>query len=198
MMSLAALYLVFVKYGLLAFGGGYALVPMIIADLVDARRLMTAAEFGNLVAVAQVTPGPIGINTATYVGFTQGGIPGALAATLGLITPSLALVLLAAHFLKKWENQLLIRGLLNGLRPAAFGLVLTAIVIFAEISVFTAKIPVDALFQLLRGVPAEWNFAARPVPALIAAAAAAVQLKTKVPVVVLIGVGALLGALCCR
>ncbi|MGE4565584.1 MAG: chromate transporter, partial [Victivallaceae bacterium] len=72
-MSLYTLYLLFVKYGLLSFGGGYALVPLLIADLVHHRGIMTSPEFGKLVALAQMTPGPIGINTATYVGFTQQG-----------------------------------------------------------------------------------------------------------------------------
>lgn len=194
-MSIFALYLLFVKYGFLCFGGGYALVPLITADLVNARGLMTPDEFAALIAVAQVTPGPIGINTATYVGFSQGGIAGAVIASLGIVTPAVLLVILAMYFLKKYENTLFIRGFLAGVRPAAFGLILVTIVIFAELSIFSSPIPAGYFAGLFRGQPVAWEFLLRPVPLLIAVAVAWIQLKKEVPMIALIAVSALVGAL---
>ena len=75
-MSLFAIYLLFIKYGLLSFGGGYVLVMLFIHDLVEKYKLLTSSEFANLLAIAQMTPGPIGINTATYVGYQTNGILG--------------------------------------------------------------------------------------------------------------------------
>ncbi len=194
-MSWWGLYFLFVKYGLLCFGGGYALVPLLTSDLVDARHLMTASEFARLVAVAQVTPGPVGINTATYVGFSQYGVLGALVGTAGLITPALALVLLAMHFIARWKQSLLVEGGLSGLRPAAYGLLLVAVLVFAEISVFTAELPVEYVRGLLRGTPVDWNFYVRPLPLVIAVVVAVVQIRTKFPFIWLIVISAVIGAL---
>ena len=165
------------------------------SDLVDTRHLMTTSEFARLVAVAQVTPGPVGINTATYVGFTQHGVLGALVGTAGLITPALALVLLAMHFIARWKQSLLVEGGLSGLRPAAYGLLLVAVLVFAEISVFTAELPVEYVRGLLQGTPVEWNFYVRPLPLAIAATVAVVQIRTKFPFIWLIVISAVIGAL---
>lgn len=195
MMSLTALYLLFVKYGLLCFGGGYTLVPLLTADLVDSMKLMTPQEFARLVAVAQVTPGPVGINTATYVGFTQHGVIGALAGTAGLVTPSLVLMLLAMRFVSRRRRSLLVDGGLTGLRPAAYGLLLVAVLVFAEISVFTAELPVGYVRDWLRGAAGEWNFHVRPLPLAIAVAAGVIQVKTKLPFIWLIAASAVIGVL---
>ena len=134
-MNLFYLYLLFVKYGLLSFGGGYVLVTLFIHDLVEKYQLLTASEFGNLLAIAQMTPGPIGINTATYVGFKTYGVLGGIIATLGLLTPAIFLVITAAFYFKKWENSRVVQGMLYGMRPAALGLIFSAILIFANIGI---------------------------------------------------------------
>ncbi|MBO5763111.1 MAG: chromate transporter [Lentisphaeria bacterium] len=194
-MTLAMLYGLFVKYGFLCFGGGYALVPLLTAELVQQQKLMTAEEFGRLLGVAQITPGPIGINTATYVGFTQCGIIGGIAGTLGLVTPALILVILAYYFLKRWEKTVWVRGIFAALRPAAFGMLLTAILVFAEISIFTGPLPLEFLKNRICGNPAEWDFSIRFLPLLIAAASMLLQLKTKLSFLWLIAGAAGLGAL---
>ena len=196
-MSLTALYFLFVKYGLLSFGGGYALVPLLIADLVHNRGIMTAEEFGKLVAVAQMTPGPIGINTATYVGFIQQGVVGGLIATVGLLTPALVLVILEMRFMARYEKTLWMRGALAGLRPGAFGLLLVALIVFMELSVFSGKLPVDYFRDLFHGKPAEWNFYLRPIPLALAAAVAWLQLKTKWSFLGLLLGAAAIGAILC-
>ncbi len=150
-MSLFNLALLFVKFGFLCFGGGYMLIPLLSADLVDRYKLLTLGEFSNLVSIAQVTPGPVGINTATYVGFEQAGILGGVIATFALLLPGLFLTLLAMKLLRKYEKSLLIQGFLTGMRPAAFGLILAAAVIFAQLSIFTAPIPWQEFARNLLG-----------------------------------------------
>lgn len=136
-MTLLQIYLTFAKYGILCFGGGYMLVPLINSELVGPTgKPMTAQVFGTLLSIAQVTPGPIGINTATFVGFTDKGFIGAILATLGIVTPSLLLVILTSNLLKKHAGSYLVEGFLRGMRPAAFGLILSAALIFSEMSIF--------------------------------------------------------------
>ncbi|MGE4564406.1 MAG: chromate transporter, partial [Victivallaceae bacterium] len=166
-------------------------------DLVHHRGIMTSPEFGKLVALAQMTPGPIGINTATYVGFTQQGVAGGVVATVGLLTPAMVLVILAMRFMARYEKTLWMRGALAGLRPGAFGLLLVALIVFMELSVFSGKLPVDYFRSLLSGTPAEWNFYLRPVPLALAAAVAWLQLKTRFSFLGLLAGAAVLGAFLC-
>lgn len=192
-MNLAALYLTFFKFGLLCFGGGYILIPLLQSELVGAGKVLAPQEFADLVSVAQVTPGPIGINTATYVGFTQHGVIGAVLATLGIVTPTLVLVILAAKLLKRYHSSIPVQGFLRGMRPASLGLIFAAALIFAELSVFPGTVPwfVPARYwDFLRGVS---------LPALlIAAATLAILMKTKVSFLYLLLVSAALGAFLCR
>ncbi len=144
-MSLLALYLLFAKIGIFTFGGGYAMIPFFQDELVSRHALMTSAEFADIVALAQMTPGPVGLNAATYIGQQQAGFPGALAATLGLATPSLILGLLVAVFLRSYEKNRHWQGVLLGIRPATLGLIAASVIFFAETSLFTA--PVAALWR---------------------------------------------------
>ena len=192
-MNLAVLYLTFFKFGLLCFGGGYILIPLLQSELVDGRGVLAPQEFADLVSVAQVTPGPIGINTATYVGFTQHGVFGAVLATVGIVTPTLVLVILAAKLLKRYHSSVPIQGFLRGMRPASLGLIFAAALIFSEMSVFPGKIPwfsPAGYWDFLRGTS---------IPALlIAAATLIVLMKTKVSFLYLLLVSAALGAVLCR
>ena len=85
------LFFQFCKFSVLCFGGGYMLIPLLTAEFVDREGVLTMDQFGNLLSVAQVTPGPVGLNTATYVGFVNGGFFGSLAASLGLIAPTIVI-----------------------------------------------------------------------------------------------------------
>ncbi len=184
-MNLFALFLLFVKYGFLSFGGGYVLVPMLMADLVDQRHLMTGDEFARLLAVAQITPGPIGINTATYIGFRHFGVIGGLVGTAGLLVPALVLVVAAMYFLRKYENTLWLKGALMGLRPAAFGLVVSAAWIFL-------------LVAAVSGTFGAADFTIRWLPGLMALAVLILQLRTKIPFLWLMVICGVLGAFFCR
>lgn len=138
------LFLLFAKIGIFTFGGGYAMIPLFQDELVTSRALMTPSEFANLIALAQVTPGPIGLNAATYIGMQQAGIPGALAGTLGISLPSLTVGLLVAFTLKKFQNNKFVAAAIYGIRPVTLGLIAAAIIFFAETSIFAT--PLDNLW----------------------------------------------------
>ena len=198
-MTILQLYLVFAKFGLLCFGGGYMLVPLLTAELVGPGKPLAPKEFSSLVSIAQATPGPIGINTATYVGFTQHGVIGSILATAGIITPALILVILAIKLLKRYEQSLPVQGFLVGMKPASFGLILSAAVIFAELSVFSADIPWHGIWQWLTGATVDFHgFHLRISALLIAAATTVIMLKTRISFMYLLLVSAILGAFLCR
>ena len=136
-MSLLGLMLVFAKIAVLTFGGGYAMVPLFQNELVVRQALLSDEEFANLVGLAQVTPGPIGFNSATYVGLDQGGFGGALAASLGVMIPSLVIALVVAVFLRKAADARWMKLLMKGVRPCVVGIIAAAVFFFADTSVFT-------------------------------------------------------------
>lgn len=145
-MTLLSLYLLFVKIGFLTFGGGYAMIPLFQDELVTHLGVMSASEFADIVALAQMTPGPVGLNAATYVGQRQAGLLGALTATLGVITPSLILGMAIAALLKTFEKNRHWQAILCGVRPATLGLIAAAVIFFADTSLFTA--PLASLWRL--------------------------------------------------
>ena len=135
-MALFYLLLMFFRIGLFSFGGGYAMLPLIFQGIQE-FGFMSGEDFSKLVALSQVTPGPIAINAATYVGYQYAGIPGAIAATIGVILPSVLLVLLVSHFLTKFKESRALTGILEGIRPAALGLLASAVIFLARESIFT-------------------------------------------------------------
>lgn len=199
-MNLTTLFLVFAKFGCISFGGGFVLVPILIAEMVEKRQVISLEVFGNLVSIAQVTPGPIGINAATYIGYLQGGVPGALLASLGLIVPSLILGPLAFYSIARWKDSLLVTGMLKGIRPASLALVFFAMFLFMGMSVFTAQIPFGALVDLLKtgtaSIPADFRISFGGLG--ICVAVLLLMWKTKLSSTVLILLSAAAGALLCR
>lgn len=133
------LFLMFFRIGLFSFGGGYAMLPLIFQG-VQEFGIMTAAEFSRLVALSQVTPGPIAVNAATYVGYKYAGLGGAAVATLGVALPSLILVLLVLHFIAKFEESKALNAALAGIRPAAVGLIASAVIFLAETSLLNGPL----------------------------------------------------------
>ena len=119
------LFYEFFKTGLFAVGGGMATLPFLY-DLSDKTGWFSHTELTNMIAVSESTPGPIGVNTATYVGYTVKGIPGALVATLGLIAPSVIVILVIAMFLKAFRDSRSVESAFYGLRPASTGLIAAA------------------------------------------------------------------------
>ncbi len=141
-MTLIELYLLFVKYGFLCFGGGYALVPLMLRDLTGEHyHALTPETFGALVSIAQITPGAIGLNIATFTGMLQGGVPAALLASIGLLTSSLILIPLLVRTMCRWEHARWMRGFMAGIRPASLALILCAGVLFLYMSALNDESP---------------------------------------------------------
>ena len=119
------LFYEFFKVGLFSVGGGLATLPF-LADLGARTGWFTAGDLANMVAVSESTPGPMGANMATYVGFHIGGIPGGVLAVLGLITPSILIILVIAGFLQKFRQSKAVDAVFYGLRPASTALIAAA------------------------------------------------------------------------
>ena len=116
------LFLCFVKVGLLGFGGGLAIVRLIY-DSIQPFLDMSQEMFANIVAISQITPGPLAVNTATYVGYEAAGIGGALVATFGVVLPAFIILSLVARAIQKFKDSKLVKGALTGIRPATIGLI---------------------------------------------------------------------------
>ena len=119
------LFFEFFKTGLFSVGGGMATIPF-LSRMADKTGWFTQAQLADMVAVSESTPGPIGVNMASYVGFTTAGIPGVIVATLGLITACYLVILIVAHFLQKFRSSPLVDKVFYGLRPASAGLIAVA------------------------------------------------------------------------
>jgi chromate transporter len=119
------LFYEFFKTGLFAVGGGMATLPFLSA-IAEKTGWFTQGMLADMVAVSESTPGPIGVNMATYVGFTTAGVPGAIVATLGLITPSVVIILIIARFLKSFRDNKYVDAAFYGLRPCSVALIAAA------------------------------------------------------------------------
>ncbi|MBC2581485.1 chromate transporter [Clostridium sp. DJ247] len=129
------LFYVFFKIGLFSFGGGYVMLPMIYQDI-QSFELMSAKEFSDVVALSQMTPGPIAVNAATYVGFRCAGILGATFATIGVSLPSFFIILIISAFINKFKTSSIVQSILLGIRPATVGMIGSAVIFFSKTSIF--------------------------------------------------------------
>lgn len=136
----------FFKTGLFAVGGGLATLPF-LQHISVRTGWFTQAQLSDMIAVSESTPGPMGVNMATYVGFTTAGIPGSLCATLGLITPSIVIILLIAMSLKAFRHNKYVDAAFYGLRPASTGLIAAS-----GLSVFVMALWSGAGSTLVQGI----------------------------------------------
>ncbi|EGC84197.1 chromate transport protein [Anaerococcus hydrogenalis ACS-025-V-Sch4] len=120
------LFISFFKVGLFSFGGGYAALPLIQEEVVNANSWLGISEFNNLITISQMTPGPIAINSASFVGMRVFGIWGAIVASLGCIMPSFIIVGSISYFYSKYRNLDTMQGVLGFLRPAVVSMILAA------------------------------------------------------------------------
>lgn len=120
------LFFSFLQIGALSFGGGYAAMPLIQAQIVTQHQWLTMSEFTDLVTIAEMTPGPIAVNSATFVGTKIGGVFGALVATAGCILPACILVTLIARLYLKYKNIAVLQSILGSLRPAVVAMIASA------------------------------------------------------------------------
>lgn len=120
------LFLSFLQIGAFSFGGGYAAMPLIQNQVVQLHPWLSQSEFTDLITISQMTPGPIAVNSATFVGTRIAGVPGALAATIGCVLPSCILVTILAKIYLKYRNLSLLQDILKSLRPAVIAMIAAA------------------------------------------------------------------------
>jgi chromate transporter len=125
-MILLKLFWAFFQIGLFSFGGGYAAMPLIQNQVVHTYGWLNMTEFADIITISQMTPGPIAINSATFVGTRIAGLMGAIIATLGCVLPSCVIVMLLALLYRKYKNLKYMKGILKSLQPAVVGLIAAA------------------------------------------------------------------------
>ena len=131
------LFYTFFKIGLFGFGGGYAMLSMIQGEVVTRYGWVSSQEFTDIVAISQMTPGPIGINAATYVGFTStGSVWGSIIATFAVVLPSFILMLTISKFFLKYQKHPVVESVFSGLRPAVVGLLASAALVLMNVENF--------------------------------------------------------------
>ena len=135
-MILMQLFWSFFQIGCFSIGGGYAAMPLIQEQVVDLHPWLTMTQFADIMTIAEMTPGPIAINAATFVGIQTAGIPGALAATIGCVFPSCVIVLLLAFVYYRFRGLTVVQGILAGLRPAVIAMIASAGLSLLELSVY--------------------------------------------------------------
>ena len=158
-----SLLLTFMKIGLFTFGGGYAMIPLIQRETVENKKWISDEDILEIVAIAESTPGPIAINAATFIGWRVAGFGGALAATVGVVLPSFAIITAISFVLSAFQDILWIRYAFNGIRAGVLALIVKALWsmykqspkgIFAYLIMFgafavTAFLPVNVVFVIL-------------------------------------------------
>lgn len=160
------MFLTFMKIGLFSFGGGYAILAMIRQEVVINNAWLTQAQFVDVVAISQMTPGPIAINAATFIGYQKGGIVGSLLCTLGVIFPSLIIMLLVTISYLKLKDQPWFKNIFGKLRLLSLGLIAAALImVFGD-----AVQDIFSVIVFLLCLVATWRFKLNPFTMLIAAA----------------------------
>jgi len=155
------LFISFLKIGLFSFGGGYGMIPLIEAEL-RIHGWLTAQEFTQVISISEMTPGPIAVNTATLVGYRTAGIMGGLIATLGVVLPSLVLILGTSHFIYRHREHLLVKRILYGIKPVILALIIAAMVFVAGNTLLRSEPPgplavfghIDPFAAIVAGVSA--------------------------------------------
>lgn len=188
-MILINLFISFFKVGAFAFGGGMAMLPLIF-QTVESYGMMTKDEFARLVALSQVTPGPVAVNAATYTGMIYSGIPGAVMATLGVSIPSFAIMLIVMKFMEKFKESKGLEGIMSGIRPVTVGLIAAAFIYIAETSLVSTSI---ISMEFIKAFPDNIDVFS----VVVFAATIIMSEKFKIsPIIIILVMGAL-GALLC-
>lgn len=138
------LFFEFFKIGLFSVGGGLATIPF-LTDLGARTGWFTSGDLANMIAISESTPGPMGVNMATYVGFSSGGVLGGIIATLGLICPCVIVILIISKFLQKFRQSKAVDGVFYGLRAASVALITVAMLQVAKIALMFHEVPVPRL-----------------------------------------------------
>lgn len=123
---LLQLFITFFKIGAFSFGGGYAMLPLIEEEVIQNHHWLTSTEFIDILAVSEMTPGPIAINSATFLGYKVAGVLGSTVATLGVVLPSFIVMSIIFHFLSRFKNSPYVDWVFRGIRPVVLGLITSA------------------------------------------------------------------------
>lgn len=185
------LALVFAKLGLFTYGGGYAIIALLLQVLQE-NAWISPAEFSNLVALSQVTPGPIAINAATYVGYKVGGVLGSASATFGIFVPAFFIALLVSKFSTQAKNNQYFKSAMGALRVAAVGLIATAVITFSK-DAFFAKLTDTSILNRIPIISNIFKYIS-PIGIFIFVLSIFLNIK-KVPVVLIILIAAMIGLL---
>jgi chromate transporter len=145
--ELFGLFAVFAKIGLCTFGGGYAMFPLLIRELVEKRAWLTAEEFADCASIGQCTPGIIAVNTATFVGYRRAGVPGGIFATLGMVFPSAVIISVIAAVLRAYTDFPAVRHAFLGIRVCVCALILKTLA-----SLWKSSVPGIAAFAVFAAV----------------------------------------------
>lgn len=146
-MILLKLFFTFFKIGLFTFGGGYAMLPLVQAEVIK-NGWLSNAEFINFVAISESTPGPFAINISTFVGSEVNGFLGALFSTLGVVLPSFIVILIVASFFEKFKTNKIVSYCMNGLKPAVIGLIGAAVISMGKTVLFNDVISLEAFKEI--------------------------------------------------
>lgn len=136
---LLKLFMSFFKIGVFGYGGGYAMLPLIEREIVTSNNWLSSSQFLDIIGISQMTPGPISINSATFVGYTINGFWGSVFATLGVVAFPFILVSIATHYVLRFKNSSLMKSALMGMRPALIGLIISAFLSLAKQSYIDFK-----------------------------------------------------------
>lgn len=126
MKILLVLFVTFFKIGAFSFGGGYAMIPFIEKEVIEAHNWISQTEFIDIIAISEMTPGPIAINLATFLGYKVAGVSGSIFATLGVVLPSFIVMSIIFHFVTKFKNSPYVDWVFRGIRPVVLGLIASA------------------------------------------------------------------------
>jgi len=181
------LLFVFFKIGLFSFGGGYGMIPLIEREIIT-RGWLTGQEFIKIISISEMTPGPIAINTATFIGYRIGGVPGAALATIGVVLPSLILILGIYIFLSKYQQRQIIKDTIYGIRPIVLALIIHAIIFVAVNTYFKEGTGIRDLLNISTG--SDFLEIINPVAIAITAVSLIVLFLTKIhPILVILAAG---------
>lgn len=164
-MMLLQLFLAFFQIGLFSIGGGYAIIPMISDQVVVHQHWLTAQEFTDIITISQMTPGPLAVNTSTFVGMRVAGIAGALCATIGCICMGVLIVYGIYHIFQKFSTSKIFMEVLKGLKAGSLGLIMAAAAIILSLAFFkegvistsNLQIPAVIIFTIILFIARKWK-----------------------------------------
>ena len=188
-MVYAKLFYIFAKLGFFTYGGGYAIIALLLGIL-EEYNWITSSEFSNLVAISQITPGPIAVNAATFVGYKVAGILGSSAATLGIFMPAFFITMIVSKFFYVLKDNEQFDSIMNALRVCAVALIASAVVTFTK-DAFFVKLTVTSILKDIDFIQKIFEYIS-PIGVFIFALSIFLKIK-KVPILVIILISAVLG-----